>query len=118
MKPDESQDLKMGDGVCALRAAPGGESICWAVPSANLLAWRVWDDEFLVYNTASGQTHHLNLLAGEVLRSIEVEPAQTCELVRRLANQFEIAEDSPPLQMIDRLIHELDELGLIAPSTA
>jgi hypothetical protein len=35
-----------------------------------------------------------------------------------LANQFEIAEDSPPLQMIDRLIHELDELGLIAPSTA
>ena len=37
--------------------------------------------------------------------------------MRRLADQFEIAEDSPPLQMIDRLIHELDELGLIAPST-
>jgi hypothetical protein len=34
-----------------------------------------------------------------------------------LAHEFEIAEDSPPLRMIDRLIHELDELGLIAPST-
>ena len=117
MKPDESKRLKMGDGVCALRGAPSGESVCWMVPSSNLLAWRVWDDEFLVYNTASGQTHHLNLLAGEALRSIEFAPAQTRELVRRLANQFEIAEDSPPLQMIDRLIHELDELGLIAPST-
>jgi PqqD family protein of HPr-rel-A system len=107
----------MGDGVCAMRGAPGEECIRWAVPSKNLLAWRIWDDEFLVYNAASGQTHHLNLLAGEALRSLEVEPAQTRELVRRLAHEFEIAEDSPPLRMIDRLIHELDELGLIAPST-
>jgi PqqD family protein of HPr-rel-A system len=108
----------MGDGVCAMRGAPGEECIRWAVPSKNLLAWRIWDDEFLVYNAASGQTHHLNLLAGEALCSLEVEPAETRKLVRRLANQFEIAEDSPPLRMIDRLIHELDELGLIAPSTA
>jgi len=88
------------------------------VPDANALAWRAWHDEFLVYNTASGQTHHLNLLAGEALRSLEAEAADVCELIRRLANQFEIAEDSPPLQMIDRLIHDLDELGLIAPSTS
>jgi PqqD family protein of HPr-rel-A system len=107
----------MGNGVCAMRHAPGGESVRWAVPSANQLSWRVWDDEFLVYNAASGQTHHLNLLAGEALRSLEVEPAETRELVGRLADRFEIAEDSPPLRMIDRLIHELDELGLIAPST-
>ena len=38
------------------------------------------------------------------------------EVVRRLANRFEIAEDSPPLQMIDSLIRQFDELGLIAPS--
>jgi PqqD family protein of HPr-rel-A system len=107
----------MGDGVCAMRGAPGEESIRWAVPSTNVLTWLMWDDEFLVYNAAYGQTHHLNLLAGEALRSLEVESAQTRELVRRVSNQFEIAEDSPPLQMIDRLIHELDELGLIAPST-
>jgi PqqD family protein of HPr-rel-A system len=107
----------MGDGVCAMRGAPGEECIRWAVPSKNLLAWRIWDDEFLVYNAASGQTHHLNLLAGEALRSLEVEPAETRELVGRLADRFEIAEDSPPLRMIDRLIDELDELGLIAPST-
>jgi PqqD family protein of HPr-rel-A system len=98
--------------------ALGGESIRWAVPSANLLAWRVWDDEFLVYNAASGQTHHLNLLAGEALRSLEAEAADVCELIRRLANQFEMAEESPPLRMINRLIHEFDELGLIAPAAS
>jgi PqqD family protein of HPr-rel-A system len=96
----------------------GEESRCWGVPDANALVWRAWHDEFLVYNTASGQTHHLNLLAGEALRSLEAEAADVCELIRRLANQFEIAGDSPPLQMMDRLIHELDELGLIAPSTS
>jgi PqqD family protein of HPr-rel-A system len=107
----------MSDGVGAMREAPGKKAMRWAVPGGNGLAWRVWDDEFLVYNTASGQTHHLNLLAGEALRSLEAEAADVCELIRRLAEQFEIAEDSPPLQMIDHLIRELDELGLIAPST-
>ena len=86
------------------------------MPPANILAWREWDGEFLVYNAASGQTHHLNLLAGETLRSLEAEPGSVSEVVCRLANQFEIAEDSPPLQMIDSLIRQLDELGLIAPS--
>jgi PqqD family protein of HPr-rel-A system len=88
------------------------------MPSENALARLEWDDEFLVYNAASGQTPFLNLLAGEALRSLEAEPARTPELVRRLADQLEIAEDSPPLQMIDGLIRELDELGLIAPATA
>jgi PqqD family protein of HPr-rel-A system len=95
---------------------PSEEGVRWAVPQANALAWLTWDDEYLVYNTASGQTHHLNLLAGEALRSVEAEAACQSELVRHLAEQFEIAKDSPPLQMIDHLIRELDELGLIAPS--
>jgi PqqD family protein of HPr-rel-A system len=81
-----------------------------------MLVWREWDDEFLVYNTASGQTHHLNLLAGEALRSLEAEPGSVSEVVRRLADQFEIVQDSPLLKMIDSLIREFDELGLIAPS--
>ena len=98
-----------------MRRTPSEERTRWAVPDPNALVWRTWDDEFLVYNTASGQTHYFNLLAGEALRSLEAEAADVCELIRRLANQFEIAEDSPPLQMIDRLICELDELGLIAP---
>ena len=94
------------------------QTVQWEVPDANALAWRNWGDEFLVYNAASGQTHHLNFLAAEALRSLEAEAADVGELVRRLANQFEIAEGSPPLQMIDGLIRELDELGLIAPSTS
>lgn len=80
-----------------------------------MLVWREWGDEFLVYNTASGQTHHLNLLAGEALRSLEAKPGSVSGAVRRLADQFEIAQDSPQLKMIDGLIRQLDELGLIAP---
>ena len=97
---------------------PDERGIRWAVPDENALTWRIWDDDFLVYNAASGETHYLNLLAGEALRSLETEAAHARELARRLADQFEIAEDSPPLKMIDRLIRELDELGLIAPTTS
>ena len=100
------------------RHKSGDETTRWAVPEANALAWRIWDDEFLVYSAASGETHHLNLLAGEALRSLEAEAAQGRELAHRLADLFEIAEDHSLLQMIDRLIRELDELGLIAPSNS
>ena len=107
----------MSDGACTSGQA-GEEGTVWTVPSANGLEWQEFDNEFLVYNSASGQTHHLNLLAGEALRSLEDEAARTHELVRRLADQFEIAEDSPSLQAIDQLIHEFDALGLIAPLTS
>ncbi len=99
-----------------MSGAPEEGVTIWRVPPGNMLAWRVWDDEFLVYNTASGQTHHLNFLAGEALRSLVAEPGSASELVCRLADQFEIAQDSPPLQMIHRLICQFDELGLIARS--
>ena len=101
-----------------MSGAPEEGATVWRVPLTNMLAWRAWDDEFLVYNTASGQTHHLNFLAGEALRSLEAQPGSASELVRRLADQFEIMQDSPQLQMIDRLIRQFDELGLIAPSTS
>jgi PqqD family protein of HPr-rel-A system len=101
-----------------MSGSPEEAEIVWTVPPENSLAWRVWNDEFLVYNSASGQTHHLNFLAGEALRSLEAEPGSAHALVCRLARQFEIAEDSPPLQMIDGLIREFDELGLIAPQTS
>jgi len=96
---------------------PSDENTRWAVPDANALVWQVWDDELLIYNDGSGETHHLNFLAGEALRSLKAEAAKGGELTRRLAEQFEIAEDNALLQTIDRLIHELEELGLIAPST-
>ena len=105
----------MSDGACTSGQA-GEEGTVWAVPPANGLEWQEFDNEFLVYNSASGQTHHLNLLAGEALRSLAAAAASVRELDSRVADEFAIAEDSPPLQMTDRLICELDELGLIAPS--
>lgn len=108
----------MSDDAGAFSQASGEARAIWAVPLANALEWREFDDEFLVYNTLSGQTHHLNYLAGEALRCLEAQAATAHGLVRRLAKLFEIAESHPSLQMIDHLIRELDELGLIAPSTS
>ena len=107
----------MSDVACTSGQA-GDEGTLWTVSPANGLEWQEFDNEFLVYNSASGQTHHLNLLAEEALRCLEEEAARTHELVRRLADRFEIAEDSPSLQTIDQMIREFDELGLIAPLTS
>src|SRR5437870_13332717 len=90
--------------------ANDGDATIWEVLSAGTLRWREWNGEFVVYNPASGLTHHLNLLAGEALLSLEERPASSDELRTRLAEQLGIAQDSPPLQMIEPLIREFDEL--------
>jgi len=35
--------------------------------SPECIAWREWDDDLVVYNDATGSTHHLDPLGAEVL---------------------------------------------------
>ncbi len=94
---------------------PEGDAAVWGVPAAIQLRWRQWDDDFVVHNVASGQTHRLNLLAGEALRCLEVEPASVKTLIDRLAALFAIPVDSEALGKVKELVDQLDELGLVAP---
>jgi len=106
----------MSEEHSAPASANDGDATIWEVLSAGALRWRQWDSEFVVYNPASGLTHHLNFLAGEALSSLDALPASTYQLRLRLSEQLGIAQDSPPLQMIEPLIRQFDELGLIVPS--
>jgi len=106
----------MSEEHSAPAIANDGDTTIWEVLSAGALRWREWNNEFVVFNPASGLTHHLNFLAAEALSSLEARSASSDELRTRLAEQFGIAQDSPPLQMIEPLIRQFDELGLIAPS--
>jgi PqqD family protein of HPr-rel-A system len=93
---------------------PGGEG-SWEVPASIRLIWREWDDEFVVYNVASGATHLLNVVAGEALRSIEERSATRSELARRLAAKLDIPAGSEPLNRLGELLAQFEELGLAAP---
>ena len=89
------------------------EDARWKVNPAFPLHWHVWDDEFVVYNTGSGDTHLLDPVAAEVLQSLEIESADLPELIDRVAASLRIEPDSKFSAYLEQLLSDLHKLGLI-----
>ena len=56
----------------------------WRLPEGAQLLWRSWDDEAVVYNVASQQTHLLDAFSAAALREIEAAPKTDEQLRARL----------------------------------
>jgi PqqD family protein of HPr-rel-A system len=85
----------------------------WKVNSEFPLHWRSWDDEFVVYNSGSGDTHLLDPVAAEALQSLEQESADLSELVDRVSGSMEIEPDTEFSAYLEQLLSDLYKLGLI-----
>jgi PqqD family protein of HPr-rel-A system len=85
----------------------------WRAAGCSRASLRLWDDEIAVYNTASGQTHMLHPLAGDLLLALLDAPAETEALVARVARDARIAPDECRAT-VARLLEEMDALGLVA----
>ena len=85
----------------------------WKVNSEFPLQWQVWDGEFVVYNTGSGDTHLLDTSAAEVLQSLERGSADLSELVAMVAASLEIEPDSKFSDYLEQLLSDLHKLSLI-----
>jgi len=58
------------------------------------LHWRRWDDEFVVYDEASGLTHRLDALIGSVLLRIEEGLVDECRLTDAVASDLGCPRDA------------------------
>ncbi len=92
-------------------------TLLWHVPRSTKLLWRCWDEEFIVYNAASGQTHYLNMLAARVLQYFQAQSASLATLIDDIEIGGAVASDGAQslLAQVRELVKELDSLGLIAP---
>lgn len=86
----------------------------WRPSGPHPIAWREWDDELVVYNGATGNTHQLSALGGRVLRMLLQYPSgiETSTLVRELARHIEVPEDVSLAAEIERVLEQLGELRL------
>ena len=87
------------------------------MPAGVELLWRSWDDEMIVYNTASGQSHLLDALSGAILKEIERGPSTIEQLADRLAKEFSV-EPHALLERLDEICTHFDELGLAEPESS
>ena len=89
------------------------ETARWKAISSFPLHWRSWGDEFVVYNSGSGDTHLLDPVAAEALQNLEQESADLSELVARVAASLEIEPDTDFAAYLEQLLSDLYKLGLI-----
>lgn len=68
-----------------------------------------------MFHIASGNTHVINPLAAHILRALADQPAAPQELSQRIAAEAQLEDDDELLQSVEKLLANLDELGLIEP---
>ena len=85
----------------------------WRTPPYSRLLWQSWEDESVVYNSTSGSTHLLDLVAAETLKILEKKSATLPELVEMLASSFKIEPNAELFRHLEKLVLELKKLELL-----
>ena len=97
----------------------GNEHKIWSVPDYLQLRWRSWgeaeNEEFIVFNSFSGETHCLNFTAALVLQHLNEHAASADVLCAAIRGALPPDGNSDALREIDELLREFDQVGLIAP---
>ena len=78
---------------------------------------RCWDDEFVVFAGASGDTHLLNLVAGATLEYLRTTPANLEQIAATISGDLDIRLDEALRESLQNILLEFDRLGLAEPST-
>ncbi|WP_296951487.1 HPr-rel-A system PqqD family peptide chaperone [uncultured Massilia sp.] len=92
----------------------------WCLRPGQALQYRQWDDgqgddEYVLYNDLSGDTHLLGGPAIEILLALARGPATRAALVALLQAEFDIDPDEVRFET-GELLQLLQRLWLIAPS--
>lgn len=87
----------------------------WRISSGQPLRWRHWDDQWLVYHPASGDTHVLDEASAQAVRRLEASPLDADALAAAVAEAMGVEASDEVRGYIAKLLPQLDVLGLIEP---
>ena len=83
------------------------------ISSEQALYFHSWDNEYVVYNSLSGDTHLLNLTASQVLLKLQQSPADAITLAKLVAPTDQSKSQAELELQIEHLLAELNALNLI-----
>lgn len=85
----------------------------WQVAGEKEFLFRSWDDEFVVYNGATGDTHLLGLVAAQVMLKLQQMPTDVAGLAEWLAPLLQTEPDDELVFVIEQILTDFDSLGII-----
>ena len=84
--------------------------------SDQALHFRCWNNEFVVYNSLSGDTHLLDEAAAHILLELQQAPADVVMLAASVASILQIEMSDEWVSQIGQILADLDGLSLIEQS--
>lgn len=72
-----------------------------------------FDDTHLVFFKPSAETHFLNFLSFGALESLGSSPFTIQLLWTHLKSKFSLSEEDLPLSLVEKVVQQLDDAGLI-----
>lgn len=85
----------------------------WRLMSDQALQLRFWGDEFVVYNSLSGDTHLLGSTAAQILLKLQQAPSNATALTASLAPLLHAEMDDELVFQIEHILADLGTLALI-----
>lgn len=85
----------------------------WTIADSVRLHWRHWDDEYVVFNDGSGDTHLLGFVGAAILKELEARPAQLGDLSRRLAQVLDVPTGSSLPVDLPEVLERFAAQGLV-----
>jgi len=88
-------------------------TVTWQLRAGQQLRMLAGNDESVIYNDYSGETHLLSALAVSMLNQLEKTPATFSSISTFLASEWEFESDEELRQTMHAMLAELDGLSLI-----
>lgn len=81
--------------------------------AAVSLHWVRWDDEYVVFEEASGQTHQLDAVRAFILNILAVEPLQYEVILEELIGIPALTEEPQLDGLLNNILNEFSTRGLV-----
>ena len=82
------------------------------------MVWRTWDDESVVFDSESGETHLLDVVSREALSCLQGATLDIGELCGAMAERLDVENDDELRRYVEHLVSQFDELGLVDDESA
>lgn len=99
-------------------ASNGNSQLIWIHGDGQHLSRHAFQEESILYNQVTGDTHLLDAFLMQVLALIELQPLSSDGLIRELGKIFVFAPSDDVGSLATSALHELQRVGLIIPVTA
>lgn len=88
----------------------------YKINPATSLHWASWDDEYVVFDEGSGQTHQMDSVRAFILNTLSEKSRNFDDLVSELASIPSLTASGQLNGLIEKVLNELCTHGLVEAS--